>query len=173
LDVVSTALARVVRETALPEPRAIQRFDRARGILDRYVETVAGFALGIVCRELGVHDAPLRGLPPRSSDTQDGSVSVSARLKLHARFAMVDVEASRLVGHVDVIELAAAAQRSVLFERVAGEAEAGWRVLTAAVTGTPYPPLSSLWRAWVDKLVGRNAARRDATTQAGYIALVR
>jgi hypothetical protein len=185
LESVRAALAKVLREIGptLIEPRALD-LARARRVLGLFVDTITGFALGVIAghvlggmrRWYGDEGArAMRGaLPTWQRLATEGSVTE----QLHVQFCHLQPLARALVGALPVLPMTAAmldllAKEDTIERRVGEELARGWRVYSAAVTTKRYPALTPLWQRWQWQLDGKPVLTRDEITQAGYIALVR
>jgi hypothetical protein len=185
LESIRGALAAVLRAVGptLIEPRALDH-DRARRVLGFFVDTITGFALGVIANHLlggmrrwygdeGV--AMLRGaLPAWRRVASEGSVTE----QLHVQFCHLQPLARALVEAVPALPMTPAmlgllAADDTIERRIGDELVRGWRVYSAAVTTKRYPALTPLWQAWQWQLDGKPVLTRDEITQAGYIALVR
>lgn len=192
-DAIEAALAGVVRDVGptLHLPRFANP-DRAYRVLGHFVETVAGFALGVIANHLtsgmrrwygddGVlaMRAAMHGWPAHERIETDGDLTN----QLYVRFCHVSTQARALVAAVPdrpmtSVMLSLLAKEDIIYCRLRDGLALGWRVYCAAVTTKRYPPLDGspsgrLWQAWVWQLDGRPVLTRDETEQAGYIMLVR
>lgn len=193
LDAVEAALAHVLRDATLAEPRASNP-DRALKVLALFVETMAGFALGAIARQLAaamrswfgddgaatmraaLHRWPCarHPVPHEAGDT----LAAEALARLRVRFALANVEARCLVDAIPNKPMTGMmfdllAKEDTLAPRIARELAVGWQVYTSAITTRRYPPMTPLWQAWQHQLDGRPPPARTALEEAGYIMLVR
>ena len=187
LESIRGALAAVVREIGptLIEPRALDH-DRARRVRGLFVDTITGFALGVIASHVlggmrrwygneGEHARSLRGaLPAWQRTASEGSITE----QLHVQFCHLQPLARALVEAVPALPMTSAmfgllAADDTIERRVGDELARGWRVYCAAVTTKRYGALTPLWQAWQWQLDGKPVLTRDEITQAGYIALVR
>lgn len=188
LHAIAAQLAAALREVGpqLVMPRAVNA-DRALRVLDHFIETMTGLALGAIAAHLtagmrrwfgddgvATMHAALHGWAPYEKVATDGT----AAEQLHVRFSLASKHARALVAGIPARPRIAAmfaelAHADAIRDRVAHELALGWRVYTAAVTTKRYPPLDRLWQAWVWQLDGKPALTRDDTALAGYITLVR
>ena len=195
---IEAALAGALRDVGptLVEPRPANA-DRAVRVLGSFVETMTGFALGVIANHLtsgmrrwfgddGVatmrsvmHGWPAATDPVRgiSNDARRPLVG-EALAQLHVRFSLANQQARALVDAVPhrsmtAMMLSLLAQEDTIQRRISDELARGWRVYTAAVTTKRYSALGPLWQAWQWQLDGKPVLTRDENTQAGYIMLVR
>jgi len=162
--------------TALVVPPETERPAEARRIVGLLAETIAGYAAGLVTRELGhaVHTwfgaesaalvhaaAPLprtRAKTHEDFDAPEPTLREELVLRLRARLAetaaelrmMIEVVAARLPG--DRTRAATAmfgelARTAQYDDRLAGEIALGWRCACAAIGHTPMPDVASSPRA--------------------------
>ncbi|HTR49347.1 MAG TPA: hypothetical protein VMJ10_01490 [Kofleriaceae bacterium] len=164
-------------EGALPDTPA------ARRLLDRYVETLAGFALGIAAASMA-HAArvwlgeradqpviaalaaltargPLRAPAPVDPFASESSAPA---IRLHARThrmgadlrALANAVCAEVAGERKNVALmfAQLGRDSLAAERFAREIERGWAAVQAVVHGEPHAPGSPLWGEWIRRVRG-------------------
>lgn len=188
VNAIEVALAAAIREATplLVTPRRADP-DRARRVLERYLEAITGFTLGAIASHLlaGLRSwygedgvtmmrEAMRGWPQAPRIEVEGEIGA----QLHARFCLVVAEASALVDRVPVrsmsnVMLNMLAKEDVIQRRVTDAVRTGWLVYSAAITTKRYPPLDPFWQAWVHQLDGKPVLTRDDVTSAGYITVVR
>ena len=188
LRAIDDALAHALREVGatLTVPRKAAG-DRADRVLAYFLDTMAGYAHGVIASHLlsgmrrwygddgaALVRAAMQGWPAYAPLSTEGSVVE----QLYVRFCHVSAQARVLVEAVPErpmtpVMLSLLAKEDTIQRRLGEALALGWRVYCAAITTRRYPPLDRLWQSWVWQLDGKPVLTRTEIEEAGYIALVR
>lgn len=184
VSAVAHSLVRTVADLELDEPYAPYDPVHALWVLERYIESVSGFALGIVAASIArgarawgeerAVAAALAALAERGAPEETGAVTVGRWFErdtslvdalvpwLHSRVCALAVEIRALAGAVrDAVPARVAAVMfeqlrtdTLVAERFAAELRSGWQHVLAVLAGERGTSASPLWHEWSRRVRG-------------------